>query len=205
MSVDRPVPVGPRVIARERTDLSPWVTLEAISVAQGFPATVDVFHAFRQADYVRVLAMTPRGGFLLVRQYRPVIERWTLEFPGGLLDAGESPEVAAARELKEETGFEASEIIPLIACEADVGRLCNKFFGFFALANQVSDPEPGTQPVVIDGEELKGYATGGQLAVPGDIGLLYLAAIHPQVRELCRLCGYRTVPWLSEIGLPNPD
>ncbi len=99
--------------------------------------------------------MSRGGSFVLVRQYRPVIERWTLEFPGGLRDPGEDPEVTAARELKEETGFRASEIIPLIACDADVGRLCNKFFGFFALADQVADPEPGIGVVVVTGEELK--------------------------------------------------
>lgn len=114
-----------------------------------------MFHALRQPDYVRVMAMNCRGGFLLVRQYRPVIERWTLEFPGGLRDLEEDPEVTAARVLKEETGFEALEIIPLIACDADVGRLCNKFFGFFALADLVGDPETGVDVVVVNGERLR--------------------------------------------------
>lgn len=196
MSVDETQMTSPRIISRDRTDLSPWATLETISVAWGSSTDVDVFHAFRQADYVRVLTMNQRGGFLLVQQYRPVIERWTLEFPGGLRDPEENPEVTAARELKEETGFEASEIIPLIECAADVGRLCNKFFGFFAVADEVSDPEPSIGAVVVSGDELQAYAAAGHISVPGDIGLLYLAAVHPRVRELCRRCGYPTVPWL---------
>jgi ADP-ribose pyrophosphatase len=136
MSADRPGPVLPQIVARERTELSPRLTLETISVALD-SSKVEVFHALRQADYVRVFTMSRRGGFVLVRQYRPVIERWTLEFPGGLRDPGENPEVTAARELREETGFEASEIIPLMECAADVGRLCNIFFGFFALATRL--------------------------------------------------------------------
>ncbi|MDP0500788.1 MAG: NUDIX hydrolase [Verrucomicrobiota bacterium JB022] len=42
---------------------------------------------------------------ILVRQFRPAIAKTVLEFPAGLLDADEAPEVAALRELQEETGY----------------------------------------------------------------------------------------------------
>lgn len=187
---------APQIISRDRTELSPWVALETVSVA-GESSTIELFHAFRQADYVQVFAMTTRGEFLLVRQYRPVIEEWTLEFPGGLRDPGENPEHTAARELKEETGFAAIEMIPLVECHADVGRLTNRFFGFFALAEQASDPESGIDALLIGGDELRSYAATGGLACASQIGLLYLAAVHPKVRELCLRCGYPVVPWLA--------
>ena len=186
----------PRIIARNRTDLSPWVTLEEISIEQG-GSTTGVFHAFRQSDYVQVFAMTTHGEFLLVQQYRPVVEEWTLEFPGGLRDSGEDAERTATRELKEETGFAAVETIPLVECHADVGRLCNKFFGFFAVAEQVADAEPGISTLLVGGDDLQAYATTGRLAYAGQIGLLYLAASNPRVRELCRQFGYAAVPWLK--------
>lgn len=42
---------------------------------------------------------------ILQKQYRPPIDKITIEVPAGLIDAGETAEEAAVRELKEETGY----------------------------------------------------------------------------------------------------
>lgn len=42
---------------------------------------------------------------ILVEQYRPPIDQFTLEFPAGLIDDGEDAATSALRELKEETGY----------------------------------------------------------------------------------------------------
>ena len=49
--------------------------------------------------------LRPSGRLLLIRQYRPPVDGFVLEFPAGLVDAGETPEQAAVRELREETGY----------------------------------------------------------------------------------------------------
>ncbi|OAA79747.1 MutT/nudix family protein [Akanthomyces lecanii RCEF 1005] len=50
-------------------------------------------------------AATGAQDIVLQRQYRPPIDRVSLEVPAGLIDAGETPEQAAVRELREETGY----------------------------------------------------------------------------------------------------
>jgi 8-oxo-dGTP pyrophosphatase MutT (NUDIX family) len=42
---------------------------------------------------------------VLEKQYRPPLGKMVIEVPAGLVDAGESPEEAAVRELREETGY----------------------------------------------------------------------------------------------------
>jgi 8-oxo-dGTP pyrophosphatase MutT (NUDIX family) len=48
---------------------------------------------------------------IVIRQYRPPVDNYVIEFPAGLNDQGERMEEAASRELLEETGYEANEMI----------------------------------------------------------------------------------------------
>ena len=67
---------------------------------------------------VAVLALTVDGKVLLARQFRPGPGAVLLELPGGIVDAGESIAGAAARELREETGFLAESVELVGSCWA---------------------------------------------------------------------------------------
>ena len=64
----------------------------------------------RHPGAVAVVALTDDGRICLVRQYRTSLARVTVEIPAGKLDPGEDPLACARRELKEETGMEASQM-----------------------------------------------------------------------------------------------
>jgi ADP-ribose pyrophosphatase len=63
------------------------------------------FFVIDSEDWVNVIAVTADGRVICVRQYRVGVDRVTLEIPGGVVDRGEHPRAAAARELAEETGW----------------------------------------------------------------------------------------------------
>jgi 8-oxo-dGTP pyrophosphatase MutT (NUDIX family) len=56
-------------------------------------------------DWVNVVALTPDGRLVLVRQFRYGINEFSLEIPGGVMEPGEDPVTAGLRELREETGY----------------------------------------------------------------------------------------------------
>ncbi|GAB6138486.1 NUDIX hydrolase [Halanaerobaculum tunisiense] len=65
-------------------------------------------------DWVNIVPITAQNEVVLVNQYRFGTEEVTLEVPGGTLDEGENqPSLAGQRELLEETGYQAEEIISL--------------------------------------------------------------------------------------------
>lgn len=63
------------------------------------------FYVVKAPDWVNVVALTPDRQLVLVRQFRFGIDDFSLEIPGGVIDAGEDPVAAGLRELREESGY----------------------------------------------------------------------------------------------------
>lgn len=60
---------------------------------------------------VVIVAVTDDKEVLLIRQFRPPVNGYVIEFPAGLNDRGDTLEEAAERELLEETGYSEREMI----------------------------------------------------------------------------------------------
>jgi ADP-ribose pyrophosphatase len=93
------------------------------------------FVVLEAPDWATVVPLVRRGGedyFLMVRQYRHGSDELSLEFPGGVVERGEEPAAAAARELAEETGCRASSLRLACSVSPNPAFMDNAFHVFLA-------------------------------------------------------------------------
>lgn len=136
----------PKITDRTIAFTTPWFDIVAKQV-DGDPSP---HYTLQAPDYVTIVATDPEGRLLMVKQYRPVVEAFTLELPSGHVDPGETPEASMRRELIEETGHEADAVESLGALLPDSGRLGNRLHCFAASSVRPIVPAP----VLDDGIEL---------------------------------------------------
>ena len=78
--------------------------------AHGEPRQWETADRMAKGAVLIIARLLPSDRLLLIRQYRPPARRYVIEFPAGLTDPGEMPAEAAARELREETGYTAGNL-----------------------------------------------------------------------------------------------
>jgi ADP-ribose pyrophosphatase len=170
-----------RISMRRTTVVSPWVSLVERSVLDSSGASLGNFHGLAIADYISVIAIAKDGSIPLVRQFRPAVERWTLEFPGGLLDEGEDPQHCALRELSEEVGLQAPHATSLGVFLPDSGRLGNRLWGFFVSeADSVANwsAEPDVEVIWVTAETLETYVRDGRFDHAPHLALFAVARVR---------------------------
>lgn len=79
-----------------------------------------------------VVPLLENGNIILVEQFRYPLQKKLIELPAGKLDAGEDPGVCAERELKEETGYSAKEIVKLGSIYTTPGFCTEELFIYLA-------------------------------------------------------------------------
>lgn len=95
------------------------LNLEEFTLPNGHVAKLEVA---RHLSAAAIVPVTDDGEqVLLIRQFRPVLNRWLWEIPAGLLEPGEDPKVCAARELEEETGWVAERVEPVVGMPTSCG------------------------------------------------------------------------------------
>jgi 8-oxo-dGTP pyrophosphatase MutT (NUDIX family) len=98
--------------------------------------TENSFFTLHANDWVIVVPLLKdengTESFLMVQQWRHGAGEMSIEFPGGVIDAGETPKQAAERELHEETGYKAGKITLAASLSPNPAIMDNKCHIFFA-------------------------------------------------------------------------
>src|SRR5467141_1959374 len=137
---------------------------------------------------VVVLPVLPDGRILLIQQYRHATRQYLWELVAGRMDAGETPKVAAARELIEETGFRAKRMRVFLDVFPTPGFLEERMFILLAEGLTAGEAEPEEDEKIIsrayNRKQLEEMIRGGKLRDAKSIAgiLYYFRFLSPQKR-----------------------
>jgi ADP-ribose pyrophosphatase len=147
--------VAPQELSREILGRGKFLRLDLIHWrdAKGIDRIWESAERVGAVGTVLIIAwLRPSNRLLLIRQYRPPARSFVIEFPAGLIDAGESPEQAAQRELYEETGYHCCVLQTTQAAFNSPGLSSESVHQIFA---EIDETDPANQSVTphFDGGE----------------------------------------------------
>lgn len=90
---------------------TPWLTIVSDRCITQHGVEIPAYYWIDGNDFVIIVGTTTEGKIVMVEQYRHGIREIVEEFPAGLLEINEDTVECARRELKEETGYYAEDIV----------------------------------------------------------------------------------------------
>jgi 8-oxo-dGTP pyrophosphatase MutT (NUDIX family) len=157
-----------------------WLEVREQRVRLANGHEIDRFHLIHGPNWAAVLCLTHERQVVLVRQYRHGLGGPSLELPAGVLDAGESPVDGARRELREESGFDAESIEPLLSVAPEPARNSTRAHFFFArgavrVSEQALDSSEDLEVLLVPVSELLELIDHGQIVHGAHIAAILLA------------------------------
>jgi ADP-ribose pyrophosphatase len=136
-----------------------FVKIRCDRLSRAGKAPYDYFVLTTKPSAVVVMAQDEQGRWILIEEYRHPVGEALLCFPAGYVDEGEDPLIAAARELKEETGYVAENFELMGSAFPYPGISTQKtFYVKASRARQVAEPslEPSEvlEAVLMNEDEL---------------------------------------------------
>ena len=109
-----------KVISDRELYADQWLDLRTADVE--LPDGRHLDHRFiRMAPSAGAVLLDDQQRALLIWRHRFITGRWGWEIPMGMIDAGETPAEAAAREVEEETGWRPGQLQPLLIAQPTAG------------------------------------------------------------------------------------
>lgn len=158
----------------------PWCKVRQDEIELPNGKIIDDYFVSIKPDVALVLPITSTREIVFVRQYRHAVGDFFLELPAGSFDPEkESAEAAAIRELEEETGYSAQELIKIATLHDKPSKDTNQIHLFLAknvrkVGEQQLDITEEIEVVLIPIESVLDKVSQGEISVAGTIAALLL-------------------------------
>lgn len=151
-----------------------------IEASENHTQGVQPYYRLVCSDAVICCLLNIKGELIMVRQFRPNLNKMTLEFPAGSLSPNEQPVAAARREIAEETAH-TCDLIPVGKFHLMMDRTINYeyvFLGLDARPIPGAVPEEGVEVVTLPRPAFIESVMSGQFQQIAGLGIVQSASIH---------------------------
>jgi 8-oxo-dGTP pyrophosphatase MutT (NUDIX family) len=158
----------------------PWVRMRGDECQTQDGHVLGAYHVLEYRDWTHVVALDDEGCIILVKQYRHGVGEISLELPGGMMDPGDADAAAAAaRELMEETGYEAPSIRHLHSLSPNPATHANRLHvslaeGVRLTGQQHLDGSEAIEVVRLPVAKAVALALGGAMVQAMHVGLMMI-------------------------------
>ncbi|RAM52787.1 MAG: NUDIX hydrolase [Hapalosiphonaceae cyanobacterium JJU2] len=158
----------------------PWCQVRQDEILLPTGKIIDDYFVHIKPEVAIILAITTNQEVVFVRQYRHAVEDFFIELPAGSFDPNqESAEIAAKRELQEETGYTATEIKKVATLYDRPSKDTNQLHLFLAkdvikTSEQQLDVTEEIEVILIPVESVLEKIIQGEIRVSGSIAALFL-------------------------------
>lgn len=140
MNPDKDLPIwtidGSEYIVNDR-----FLKLRRDSCTTPAGGKVDTYYVLELKDWVNCIVIDDEDNVIMLRHYRHGIQKYIMEFTGGNMEDGESPEEAAKREVEEETGYTGGSIFYAGTSYPNPANHTNQVHTFLAVGGKISQDQ----------------------------------------------------------------
>jgi 8-oxo-dGTP pyrophosphatase MutT (NUDIX family) len=156
-----------------------WFKVLKEKVENSSGKVVDDYYLWDRGDVVLIVALTSDKKILLVNQYKHGGRDFFIEVPAGWVDEDENVEIAAKRELKEETGYNSLKFELLATLIGEPTKKIGKTYVYLAkevnkTSSQNFDENEDIEVSEYSIDDVLDMIYSGRIVVPGTIAAIFL-------------------------------
>ncbi len=154
-----------KILSSQQVFSDEYLTLRTDKCERSDGHIVSKYHVVEQTEWATIIPLTSTGNIVLIREYRHAAQKIVVGLPGGVSDPGEHDwQAVAHRELAEETGYSAGEMIHVGACYPNPAVQDNLLHYYVALdckpdGAQALDPNEEIEVLEMPYAEFLNYET----------------------------------------------